>query len=73
MINLDDLMSLFTDADMQRVVLCDLRDGGAENIYDGLYQDIPGKWINLRVCSIDNVYDLPEHHGKIVINVDTGE
>lgn len=68
-----DVMDLFADAGMQRVVLVDLKDGNAEEIFDGEYDDMSYEYQELEIMSIDNIWDTPDCHGKIVINVDTSE
>lgn len=68
-----DVMDLFADAGMQRVVLVDVKDGNAEEIFDGEYDDMSYEYQELEIMSIDNIWDTPDCHGKIVFNVDTSE
>lgn len=61
------LLSLFTDTSFQRIVLCDLKDGGAENIFEGIIDDLSPEYENLEVCSIDTL----DETGILTINIDT--
>lgn len=67
-----ELLDLFIDGNDQRVVLVDLNND-AEEIFDGTLGDMPDEYQELEVQSIDNIYDDPSCHGKLVINVDTSE
>lgn len=67
-----ELLDLFIDGNDQRVVLVDLNKD-AEEIFDGTLGDMPDEYQELEVQSIDNIYDDPSCHGKLVINVDTSE
>lgn len=68
-----DLLQLFIAPEDQRVVLVDLKDGDAEEIFDDVFTEMSDEYQALEVLSIDNIYDDPSCHGKIVINVDTSE
>lgn len=61
------LLSLFNDTSFQRIVLCDLKDGGAENIFYGTIDELLHKYDNLEVCSIDPL----DETGILTINIDT--
>jgi hypothetical protein len=61
------LLSLFTDTSVQRIVLCDLKDCGAENIFEGTIDDLFSEYENLEVCSIDPL----DETGILTINIDT--
>lgn len=66
------LLDLFIDGSDQRVVLVDLNNDATE-IFDGTLNEMPDEYQELEVQSIDNIYDDPSCHGKLVINVDTSE
>lgn len=68
-----DLLQMFIDPEGQRVVLVDLKDGDANEIFDDNFSEMSDEYQELEVMSIDNIYDVPDCHGKIVINVDTSE
>lgn len=67
-----ELLDLFIDGNDQRVVLVDLNNDATE-IFDGTLGEMPDEYQELEVQSIDNIYDDPSCHGKLVINVDTSE
>ena len=67
-----ELLDLFIDGSDQRVVLVDLNND-AEEIFDGTLNEMSDEYQELEVQSIDNIYDDPSCHGKLVINVDTSE
>lgn len=67
-----ELLDLFIDGNDQRVVLVDLNND-AEEIFDGTLNEMSDEYQELEVQSIDNIYDDPSCHGKLVINVDTSE
>ena len=68
-----DVMELFCDPNLQRVVLIDLKDNGAEEIFDGHYDEMSDEYQSLEIQSIDNIIDHPDCNGKIVFCVDTSE
>lgn len=68
-----DLLQLFIEPNDQRVVLVDLKDGDAQEIFDDNFIEMSDEYQELEVQSIDNIYDDPSCNGKIVINVDTSE
>lgn len=61
------LLSLFNDTSFQRIVLCDLKDGGAENIFEGTIDELLPKYENIEICSIDPL----DETGVLTINIDT--
>lgn len=61
------LLSLFSDTSFQRIILCDLKDGSAENIFEGTIDDLSPEYENLEVCSIDPL----DETGVLTINIDT--
>ena len=61
------LLSLFTDTTFQRIILCDLKDGGAENIFEGTIDELLPKYENIEICSIDPL----DETGILTINIDT--
>ena len=67
-----ELLDLFIDGNDQRVVLVDLNNDATE-IFDGTLAEMSDEYQELEVQSIDNIYDDPSCHGKLVINVDTSE
>ena len=67
-----ELLDLFIDGSDQRVVLVDLNNDATE-IFDGTLNEMSDEYQELEVQSIDNIYDDPSFHGKLVINVDTSE
>ena len=67
-----ELLDLFIDGNDQRVVLVDLNNDATE-IFDGTLSEMSDEYQELEVQSIDNIYDDPSCHGKLVINVDTSE
>lgn len=67
-----ELLDLFIDGNDQRVVLVDLNNDATE-IFDGTLGEMSDEYQELEVQSIDNIYDDPSCHGKLVINVDTSE
>ena len=64
---LHSLLSLFSDTYLQRIILCDLKDGGAENIFEGTIDELPSVYDNIDVCSIDPL----DETGILTINIDT--
>ena len=68
-----DLLQMFVDPDGQRVVLVDCKGDDAVEIYDDEFRGMSDEYQELEIMSIDNIYDVPDCHGKIVINVDTSE
>ena len=68
-----DVMDLFADADSQHVVLVDLKGDDVAEIFDDDYREMSDEYQELEIMSIDNIWDVPECHGKIVFNVDTSE
>lgn len=68
-----DLLQMFISPEEQRVVLVDLKDGDVQEIYDGEFGEMSDEYQELEVQSIDNIYDDPSCHGKLVVNVDTSE
>ena len=61
------LLSLFSDTSFQRIILCDLKDGGAENIFEGTIDELLHKYENTEICSIDPL----DETGILTINIDT--
>lgn len=64
--NIEYLMSLFSEADEQHVEVFDCTKG--EVIFDGLYEDMGYDIYSLDIEGIDTMY---EPTNKIVINVTT--
>ena len=48
-----DIMNLFMDADIQKIIIYDVEYG--KDIYEGFYSDIPDDMQDYEVTSIDNL------------------
>ena len=68
-----EFMEVFVEPNDQRVVLVDMRDGDAKEIFDDDFSEMSDEYQELEIMSVDNIYDVPDCHGKVVINVDTSE
>lgn len=64
-----DILSLFSDPAFQSVTICDLKDGGAENVYQGTIDDMPNTYDGYEVCSID----ILDESANITLNIDTSK
>lgn len=64
-----DILSLFSDPAFQSVTICDLKDGGAENVYQGTIDDMPHTYDGNEVCSIDTI----DESANITLNIDTSK
>lgn len=68
-ITVTDILSLFSDPAFQSVTICDLKDGGAENVYEGTIDAMPSKYEGYTVCSIDTI----DESATITLNIDTSK
>lgn len=64
-----DILSLFSDPAFQTVTICDLKDGGAENVYQGTIDDMSHTYDGYEVCSIDTI----DESAIITLNIDTSK
>ena len=60
-----ELMNMFLEGDFQEISLYDVKTN--ETLFEGMYCDMPEKYDDWNICSIDNLTDK----GIFTINVDS--
>lgn len=53
MFTVEELMEMFVDEDSQRVILYGVN--AEKNIFEGYYNDMPDRYHELEITSIDNI------------------